>query len=308
MSKPIDLSRMKGIFTPIITPVDSDENIDIDRLRAQVNFVIDHGVDGILAFGSNSEFYMFSDNEMLAATETIVDEAAGRVPVIFGIGHIRTKAAVNLAQRASQLDIDGIALLHPMFIQPTEEALRHHYERVAQAVPDTFLFIYHNPGRCGYALSNDLIVDLAHRVPNILGIKDSTGDITRLQELVRRCSDIDFTVFVGKDTVVFPGLCCGAQGAVCSTANIFPELVCGIYDKFVSGDFEGSRSNQFRLNPVRLSQDAASFPAATKDMANLLGMNVGASVLPTEATDGAALTGMVQSMRDAGLLPQGITN
>ena len=302
MSKKIDLNAMKGVFTPILTPVDEEERIDEAKLRRQVDFVIEHGVDGILAFGSNSEFYMFSDDEMIEGTKIILDQAAGRVPVIFGVGAIRTRSCVNIAKRAAELDIDGIAILHPMFIQPTNEALVHHYTAIANAVPDTFVFIYHNPGRCGYAMPNDIIVELAHNVPNILGIKDSTGNITALQELIRRCSDIDFVAFVGKDTVVFPGLCCGADGAVCSTANIYPELVCGIYDKFVAGDYEGSRENQFKLNPIRLSQDAASFPAATKDMANLMGMDVGPSILPTEATTGAALEGMKRAMREGGYL------
>lgn len=220
MSNPIDISKMKGLFTPILTPVDAEEHIDEAKLRRQVDFVIEHGVDGILAFGSNSEFYMFDDDEMIEGTRIILDQAAGRVPVIFGVGHISTRACIALAKRAAELPIDGIAVLHPMFIKPTNEALVHHYTAIANAVPDTFVFIYHNPGRCGYALPNDVIVELAHTVPNILGIKDSTGDITALQELIRRCSDIDFVAFVGKDTVVFPGLCCGADGTVCSTGNI----------------------------------------------------------------------------------------
>ena len=302
MSNPIDISKMKGLFTPILTPVDAEERIDEAKLRRQVDFVIEHGVDGILAFGSNSEFYMFDDDEMIEGTRIILDQVAGRVPVIFGVGHISTRACIALAKRVAELPIDGIAVLHPMFIKPTNEALVHHYTAIANAVPDTFVFIYHNPGRCGYVLPNDVIVELAHTVPNILGIKDSTGDITALQELIRRCSDIDFVAFVGKDTVVFPGLCCGADGAVCSTGNIFPELVCGIYDKFVAGDFAGARENQFKLNPIRLSQDAASFPAATKDMANLMGMEVGSSILPTEATGGAALEGMKRAMREGGYL------
>ena len=109
-------------------------------------------------------------------------------------------------------------------------------------------------------------------------------------------------MFAGKDTVVYPARCCGAAGAVCSTSNMYPELVCGIYDKYVAGDLAGSLDCQTKLNPIRLSQDAASFPAATKDMANLMGMNVGESVLPTEAAEGAALEGMKAAMRAGGYL------
>ena len=304
MSNPIDVKKFEGIYVPILMPVKNefDGAIDIERLRQQVSYVIEHGVDGILAFGSNSEFYMFSDDEMLEATKAIVEEAAGRVPVMFGVGHIRTSQCVELARRAAELGIDAISVLQPMFITPTQTALYNHFKAIAEAVSDTAVLIYNNPGLAGYPVSIDTIVSLAHDVPNIVGIKDSSGNITDLQELVRRCADIDFKVFAGKDTVVFAGFCCGAAGAVCSTANIYPELVCSIYDKFVAGDVEGSREAQFKLNPIRLSQNAASFPAATKDMANLLGMEVGPSVLPTERTDGAALEGMKAAMREAGYL------
>lgn len=304
MSNPIDVKKFEGIYVPILMPVKNefDGAIDIERLRQQVSYVIEHGVDGILAFGSNSEFYMFSDDEMLEATKAIVEEAAGRVPVMFGVGHIRTSQCVELARRAAELGIDAISVLQPMFITPTQTALYNHFKAIAEAVSDTAVLIYNNPGLAGYPISIDTIVNLAHDVPNIVGIKDSSGNITDLQELVRRCADIDFKVFAGKDTVVFAGFCCGAAGAVCSTANIYPELVCSIYDKFVAGDVEGSREAQFKLNPIRLSQNAASFPAATKDMANLLGMEVGPSVLPTERTDGAALEGMKAAMRVAGYL------
>ncbi|MBW3088579.1 dihydrodipicolinate synthase family protein [Bifidobacterium sp. 82T24] len=304
MAHPINVNSFKGIFVPILMPVTDERDgvIDIPRLREQVSYVIEHGVDGILAFGSNSEFYMFSDDEMLEATQAIIDEAAGRVPVMFGVGHIRTSQCVRLARRAAELDIDAISVLQPMFITPTQTALYNHFRAIAEVVPDTAVLIYNNPGLAGYPISLDVIVKLAHDVDNIVGIKDSSGNITNLQELVRRTADIDFRVFAGKDIIVYAGFCCGADGAVCSTANIYPELVCGIYDKFIAGDLDGSRKDQFTLNPIRLSQDAASFPAATKDMANLLGMNVGPSVLPTEPTAGAALDGMKRAMRDAGYL------
>lgn len=299
-----DIERFKGIIVPIITPVTNgyDGAIDIDRLREQVNYVIEHGVDGILAFGSNSEFYMFDDDEMIEATKAILEAAAGRAPVFFGVGHIRTSKAVALAKRAAALGVDAVSVLTPMFIHPTEEANYHHFKAVAEAIPNTPMLIYSNPGRAGYAMTRTTISRLAHDCDNIVGIKDSSGDITNLQELIRLTADIDFAVFAGKDTVVYPALCCGAAGAVCSTSNMYPELVCGIYDKYVAGDLAGSLDCQTKLNPIRLSQDAASFPAATKDMANLMGMNVGESVLPTEAAEGAALEGMKAAMRAGGYL------
>ena len=178
MSKPIDVSTLRGLFTPIITPIDADEAIDTDKLCKHAREIVKRGVDGILAFGSNSEFYMFDDEEMLAATQSLAEAVGKSVPVMFGIGHIRTSKAVALAKRAAQLDIAAISVLQPMFIQPTSEALYHHFRAIAEAVPNTAMFIYNNPGRAGYAVPIDIIVRLAHDVPNIIGIKEATGNVT----------------------------------------------------------------------------------------------------------------------------------
>ena len=297
-----EVEKIRGIIVPLITPVDGEENICEVRLRRIVDHVISHGVHGILAFGSNSEFYMFEEAEMIAAMEIILDEVKGRVPVFFGLGSIRTKHGVRLAKQAAKLPVDGISVLQPMFIKPTEPALYHHFKTIAEAVPDKMVLLYNNPGRTGYSMSLTLISQLAHEVKNIVGIKDSSGDLTFLSELIRQNQDIGFRVMAGKDTVVYPSLCVGAVGSVCSTANMYTELVCGIYDKYVSRNHQEALKDQFKLNPIRLSQDPASFPAATKDMANLMGMDVGPSVLPTEATSGVILESMKKEMREAGFL------
>ena len=298
----IDRESIKGIIVPIVTTVDDQENLDQKRLRKMVNHVIETGVHGILAFGSNSEFYMFEEEEMFQALDIILDEADGRVPVYFGIGAIRTRKAIHLAKEAAKRPVAGVSVLHPMFIKPTAEALYNHYRAIAESVPETAVLLYNNPGRCGYSIPIEVISRLAHDVPNILGIKESSGDITFLSEILRLTKDVGFRVMTGKDTVVFAGLCMGAVGSVCSTANMYGELVNNIYNKYMTGDFEGARELQYRLNPLRLSQDPASFPAATKDMANLMGLDVGKSILPTEASTGAVLDGMKQAMFKGGYL------
>ena len=114
----MNIDQIKGIIVPIITPIDKDENIDEAKLRFMVDHVIEDGVHGILAFGSNGEFYAFEEQEMLTAFEAIIDQAKGRVPVYFGIGAIRTKQAVRLAKMAEAMGADGISILQPMFLKP----------------------------------------------------------------------------------------------------------------------------------------------------------------------------------------------
>lgn len=281
----MNTEKIKGIIVPLLTPVDDNENIDDTKLKMMVNHVISGGVSGILAFGSNSEFYMFDDEELIHGFKVIMSQAHQRVPVYFGMGPIRTRKGIKLAQQAAALNADGVSILQPMFLKPTEEELYKHYEAISRAIPDTPVLIYNNP-RVGYGLSAKLISRLAHQVPNIVGMKDSSGNLTLLSEIIRLTQDIEFRTFTGKDTLIYLGLCLGTYGSVCSTANALAPLIVSIYDKFERGDYEGSRNAQFKLNPARLVQNEASFPVATKDMANILGLDIGKPILPSLPSSG----------------------
>ena len=259
---------MRGVVVPILTVIDENEKIEEKGMRAQVDYVIDGGVSGILAFGSNGEFYMLEEDEMERGLKIIVDQAAGRVPVYFGIGAISTKKCCRLAQMAVQNGASAVSILQPMFLKPTYEELYRHFKTIAESIPDTPVLLYNNPGRVGYTMSAQLVDELAHNVPNIVGMKDTSGDITQTSEFIRRTRDVHFKVFGGKDTLLYASL-----------------------------------EAQFCLNPVRLSMDAASFPVAAKDMAALRGRKVGVPYLPTLPTpEGSARQGFIKAMTEAGLL------
>ncbi|MCI8887174.1 MAG: dihydrodipicolinate synthase family protein [Hungatella sp.] len=294
---------IKGVVVPILTPIDDNEMIDEAKLREQVDYVIDGGVLGILAFGSNGEFYVIEEDEMERGLKIMVDQAAGRVPVYFGIGAISTKKCCRLAKMAVANKAAGISVLQPMFLKPTEAELFLHFKTIAEAVPETPVLLYNNPGRVNYTLSGNLVERLAHEVPNIVGMKDTSGDITQTSEFIRRTRDVNFKVFGGKDTLLYASMCHGAVGGVCTAANFMPELITDVYNKFVAGDLEGSLEAQFKLNPVRLSMDGASFPVAAKDMANLRGRDIGVPYTPNLATpEGPVLDKIKTEMKKAGLI------
>jgi 4-hydroxy-tetrahydrodipicolinate synthase len=294
---------IKGVIVPIITPIDENEKIDESAMRTMVDYVINGGLAGILAFGSNGEFYQVEEDEMERGLKIMVDQAAGRVPVYFGIGAINTRKCVRLAKMAVANGASCVSILQPMFLKPTAEELYTHFKTIADAIPDTPVLIYNNPGRVGYGISADMIDRLAHTVPNIVGMKDTSGDITLTEECVRRCRDVGFKVFGGKDTLLYASMCIGAVGGVCTAGNFMPGLIGDVYEKFVAGDIKGSLEAQFKLNPVRLSMDGASFPVAAKDMANLRGQNVGDPYLPNLPTaEGPVLDKIRKAMETAGLL------
>lgn len=300
----MDTSFIRGIIPPILTPIDENERIDEPTMRRHVDFVINGGVHGILAFGSNGEFYMMEEDETRQALEIMVSQAAGRVPVYCGIGAIRTQKCVRIARMAEEVGAQGISVLQPMFLKPTEEELFRHFRTIADAVPGMPMLLYNNPGRTGYTMSYSLVERLADACPNIVGMKDSSGDMTRTAEFIRRNRGRNFKVFGGKDTLVFGTLVHGGAGGVCSTANMYPELVCSIYNKFVEGDLAGSLEAQYRLNPVRLSMDLASFPVSTKDMANMMGLHVGLPYRPSLPSDEKVIAAMRKEMVAARLLEE----
>lgn len=298
----MNTDHIKGVIVPMITPIDADEKIDEVRIRRQVDFVINGGLHGILVFGSNGEFYQIEEDEMKRGLEIVIDQTAGRVPVYFGIGAINTKKCVRLARMAAEHKVAGISVLQPMFLKPTEEELFQHFQTIAESVPDVPVLLYNNPGRTGYTLSGALVERLAHMVPNIIGMKDTSGDITQTEEFIRRNRDIGFKVFGGKDTLLYASLCCGAVGGVCTAGNFMPELITDVYEKYVAGDLKGSLEAQFKLNPVRLAMDAASFPVAAKDMANLRGLDIGVPYLPNHPSHPAAYEHIKDAMEKAGLI------
>jgi 4-hydroxy-tetrahydrodipicolinate synthase len=134
-------------------------------------------------------------------------------------------------------------------------------------------------------------------------MKDTSGDITQTAEFIRRTRDLGFKVFGGKDTLLYASMCHGAVGGVCTAANFMPELITDVYNKYVAGDLEGSLEAQFKLNPVRLAMDPASFPVAAKDMATLRGLDVGVPYTPNLPTpEGPVLDNIRRAMTEAGLL------
>jgi 4-hydroxy-tetrahydrodipicolinate synthase len=141
------------------------------------------------------------------------------------------------------------------------------------------VLLYNNPDRVGINLSANLVDRLAS-VPGILGVKDSSGDMTLTAEYIRRTRDRDFKVLAGRDTMILGSLVYGAVGCVASTANIAPELVVDIYEKYMAGELKQSLESQFRLSPLRLAANLGSFPVVTKDAANLMGLEVGEPILP----------------------------
>lgn len=261
-----------GIIPAMVTPMNADESLDEATLCAQVDRLIDAGVHGLFPTGSQGEFYALSHQEKARIWRLVVEQCAGRVPVIAGTGAASTQEVQVLNQTAAQCGVDAVSVMSPFFITPTQEELYWHYMRIADDSPLP-VYLYNNPGRTHVSLGAPLVARLAQH-PKIVGIKDSSGDLTQTMEIIRSTGPA-FQVFIGRDSLILAGLNCGVRGAIAATANVVPELVVEIYQAHQSGEDERARAAQNRLLPLRLAFGLSTFPVVVKSALKMIGAGAG---------------------------------
>ena len=226
----MDIDFIRGVVPPLITPVDSEDRIDDKALRNVIEHVLQGGVHGVFVMGTTGEFYGVEIEEKKRAIAIAVDQVRGRVPVYAGASAITTRECVKLAQLAEEEGAQAVTVLTPMFISPNEEELYQHFRTIASSTALPVL-LYNNPDRTGINMSAQLIERLAD-IPNIVGAKDSSGDMTLTSEYIRRTRGKGFRVLAGRDTLILATLLYGGYGCVAATANVAPALVVEIYEKF----------------------------------------------------------------------------
>lgn len=300
----MDTTFIHGVVPPIVTPVDENERLDEQSFRRIVDHVIDGGVHGILALGSNGEFFGLDPEDLGQVVAVSVEQSAGRVPVYAGIASITTREGIKQARLYEELGAQAISILPPMFLTPTENELYHHFKKIAESTSLPVL-LYNNPDKVGNNISAGLLERLAE-IPNIVGMKDSSGDQTLTAEFIRRTRHQDFKVLAGRDIMILSTLVYGGAGCVASTANVVPRLVVEIYDKFMAGDIPGALEAQYKLAPLRMAWNLGSFPVATKDAVNLIGLQAGKPILPNTCCSEENLEKLRKILQDLGELRAGL--
>ncbi len=265
--------KPSGVLPAMITPLTREGKVNEKALRKLVDFLIDGGVHGIFAIGTTGEFYALSDEEFRDVLIITKEQARGRVPVYAGANHITTRGSVKLAQIAEEVGVDALSVLTPMFISPSQDQLYTHFKTVADSTRLPIL-LYNNLPKTGVTITSATAVKLAE-VKNIIGIKDSSGDMTLTAEYIRLTRGKDFHVMIGRDTLIHACLCYGGAGAVAACANVAPRICADIYDKYRAGDIKGSLEAQFRLAPLRIAFTLGTFPTVIKEGLEMQGIEAG---------------------------------
>ena len=293
--------QIEGIIPPVATPMQANEDLDLPRLRTHIEDLLDSGVHGIFVLGTNSEFYALDEREKQEVIATAVAHVNKRVAVYAGTGAETTREAVRLTKMAEREGVDGVSVITPYFISPNQQEIYDHYRRIAEHTRLPVL-LYNNPSTCGgLKIDVDTVARLA-QIPNILGIKDSSGDLQNTNEYVRVVPD-RFAVLQGRDTLICPSLIFGARGAVPATANIAPALCAEIFNAFERGDQAAAKAAQLRLNPVRLSLTLGTAPGGVKAALAILGTPIGPSRSPVAPLSPDKVQKMRAMLEQAGLCP-----
>ncbi len=252
---------LKGSLVALITPMHEDGSIDYPSLKKLIDFHVENQTDGIISVGTSGESATLDINQQMKVIDKTVEMAGGRIPIIAGTGGNSTTEAVELTRRAAKLDIHACLLVVPYYNKPTQHGLYRHFEYIAEAV-DIPQILYNVPGRTALDMNTDTVADLS-RIPNIVGIKDATGDVSRVAEFASRCGE-DFVLYSGDDATTLAFIAEGGHGCISVTANVAPKLMHEMCMAALAGDLERATQLNAQLNPLHSALFLESNPIPAK--------------------------------------------
>ncbi|MDP7242520.1 MAG: 4-hydroxy-tetrahydrodipicolinate synthase [Rhodospirillales bacterium] len=293
------MTEFQGSFTVMVTPFTEDgAAVDEKALRRLVEWQIEQGAPGLIPLGSTGEFLSVSADERTQIVETIVDQAAGRVPVIIGTADEWTAKAVRYSTEAERLGADGVMVVPPYYSSPTEDELFEHYRQIAEAISIPIM-VYNNPNTANVDLLPPFLARLS-TLDNVRYVKESSGDIARVGEIAH-LSEGRMTVFAGYHA--HDSIRLGAKGWVSVCGNIVPRLSADVYDLMAGKDDPAEGRDVYRrLLPLLDAISGDLYVSATKAAMALVGMPVGSPRLPRLPLPESMTAGLKQALSSLGVL------
>ena len=292
----------KGIVVPIVTPVTADGQFNEAAYRDLIEYLASNGIHGVFPFGTTGEFYAFDLGFYTHILEVTKDAVRGRMDIYAGANDITTKGAANIAKAVEKVGgIDALSVLTPMFVSQTQYEVSEYYREIASetSLP---IIIYNNKPKTNVTVEPATVAKLAE-IDNIIGVKDSTGDMTNTEEYLRLTRGIPgFHVMMGRDTLIYAALCYGASGAIASCANVAPRIAVDIYENFKAGKFAEALDAQFKLSALRIATNKGTFPVTLKEALKLIGHDCGDCVKPIQPLSDAQRAELREVLVGMGLI------
>jgi len=264
--------NLEGIFPALVTPFKNEVEINEEALRRLVNFVVDKGVTGVVPVGTTGEFVYLLTEERKRVLEIVVDEVNGRVPVIAGTGASSTMEAIELSRHARDVGADVALVVTPYYLRSADKGVHQHFYEVAKAT-DLPIVLYNIPQCTGELLSREVVEDLA-QIENVVGLKDSSGNLPYMLELLNFVGD-KINIVCGHDEVVLPALASGAKGAILASANVIPDIWIRLYQAVQKEDFDSARKLQMSAQKLARIFCRHGGAVAVKAALTMMGVDVG---------------------------------
>jgi len=256
--------------------------LDVQGLERNIGFLLSCGVHGIVPCGSTGESATLTFEEHEKVIEIAVDKVNGRIPVLAGSGSNNTAEAVRLTKAAKDIGADGVLVISPYYNKPNRSGLIKHYTKLADL--DIPVVMYNVPGRTGQNLEPDLVAELACH-PNIVAVKEASGNIGQISRIIEETQDEDFKVISGDDNITLPIMALGGSGVISVVANVDPKRMVAMYDAMIRGDFQKALVLHFAMSPLFRSMFIDTNPIPVKKAVELLGMAGGPVRLPLDDLD-----------------------
>ncbi|WNW11250.1 4-hydroxy-tetrahydrodipicolinate synthase [Pseudomonas sp. DTU_2021_1001937_2_SI_NGA_ILE_001] len=288
-----------GSMVALVTPMDAQGSLDWDALSKLVDFHLQEGTNAIVAVGTTGESATLDVNEHIEVIRRVVDQVAGRIPVIAGTGANSTSEAVELTRNAKSAGADACLLVVPYYNKPTQEGLFQHFSHIAGAV-DIPQILYNVPGRTACDMQAETVIRLS-KVDNIIGIKEATGNLERARQIIEGVSS-DFHVYSGDDATAVELMLLGGKGNISVTANVAPRAMSDLCAAALRGDAAAARAINDRLAPLNSALFVESNPIPVKWALHELGLMQTGIRLPLTWLSQSCHEPLRQAMRQAGVL------
>ena len=288
-----------GSMVALVTPMDAQGGLDWDSLSKLVDFHLQEGTDAIVAVGTSGESATLDYSENIEVIRRVVDQVNGRIPVIAGTGANSTREALELTEQAKSVGADACLLVTPYYNKPTQEGLYLHFRHIAEAVAIPQI-LYNVPGRTACDMLPETVERLS-KVPNIIGIKEATGDLTRGQEVLDRV-DKDFLVYSGDDATAVELMLMGGKGNISVTANVAPRAMSDLCRAALAGEAEKARAINASLMPLHQALFIEANPIPVKWALHEMGLIPDGIRLPLTWLSQRCHDPLRQAMRQTGVL------
>jgi len=291
--------RFGALVTAMVTPFREDHSLDLDAARSLAAHLYERGSESLVVAGSTGESPTLTHKEKLELFGAVIEVAKGKGKVLAGTGTYSTAETLELSREAEELGADGLLLVTPYYNKPPQRGLLEHFSMVADAV-QVPIIAYNIPGRTGIRIEHDTLLSMAE-IPNIVGVKDSTGDFQSISKLISEAPP-DFEVYSGDDWATFGYLCLGAVGVVSVAGHLVGGRIRQMCDLIAAGDIPAARKIHEELTPLFNALFITSNPIPVKTALEMVGHPVGPPRLPLVPATSEERERIRKALVDAGLL------